>query len=215
MSPDDTKNTPSIKPLDNAPYLAKGLLKLSNSKDGQIEAQETMTLCRCGGSNNKPFCDGTHITNGFLSDNKEEGVPDKRDNYVGKEITIHDNRGICSHAAHCTDNLPPVWKLGQEPWIDPDGATVEEIIKTINMCPSGALSYTIKDVEHRDMDSEPEIHVSNDGPYRVRGGVELEGFALGDGASKEHYTLCRCGGSKNKPRCDGTHWYIKFSDEKN
>jgi glutamate synthase domain-containing protein 2/rubredoxin/CDGSH-type Zn-finger protein len=30
--------------------------------------------------------------------------------------------------------------------------------------------------------------------------------------SKEHYTLCRCGGSKNKPFCDGTHWYINFKD---
>jgi len=38
---------------------------------------------------------------------------------------------------------------------------------------------------------------------------------VGEGTSEEHYTLCRCGGSKNKPFCDGTHWYIKFRDENN
>jgi hypothetical protein len=31
---------------------------------------------------------------------------------------------------------------------------------------------------------------------------------LGEGASKEHYTLCACGASKNKPFCDGSHWQV-------
>ena len=59
------------------------------------------------------------------------------------------------------------------------------------------------------------IMVSKDGPYRITGGIELKDESMGEGASREHYTLCRCGGSKNKPFCDGTHWYIKFKDEKN
>jgi CDGSH-type Zn-finger protein len=56
------------------------------------------------------------------------------------------------------------------------------------------------------------ITVTNDGPYAVTGGVELAAVPFGDGASREHYTLCRCGGSKNKPFCDGTHWSIGFKD---
>jgi hypothetical protein len=44
----------------------------------------------------------------------------------------------------------------------------------------------------------------------VTGGVELPGIEFGEGASREHYTLCRCGASKNKPFCDGTHWHIGF-----
>ena len=56
--------------------------------------------------------------------------------------------------------------------------------------------------------------VSKDGPYDVTGSVEI-GEPRAEGASEEHYTLCRCGGSKNKPFCDGTHWSIKFTDEKN
>ncbi|MBC5801127.1 MAG: CDGSH iron-sulfur domain-containing protein [Candidatus Eremiobacteraeota bacterium] len=53
------------------------------------------------------------------------------------------------------------------------------------------------------------------GPYRVTGGVALQEASWAQGASQEHYTLCRCGGSKNKPFCDGTHWTNDFHDEKN
>lgn len=56
---------------------------------------------------------------------------DKRDKCVGQSITIHDNRGICSHAGYCTDNLKSVFRPDEEPWIDPDGATAQEIIDTI------------------------------------------------------------------------------------
>jgi hypothetical protein len=102
-----------------------------------------------------------------------------------------------------------------EPWIDPDGAQVEEIIEAVKRCPSGALSYSIDGVERRDQDRESMITVSKDGPYLVTGRVELEGESRAEGASEEHYTLCRCGASKNKPFCDGTHWYVKFTDDKN
>jgi CDGSH-type Zn-finger protein len=60
----------------------------------------------------------------------------------------------------------------------------------------------------------PTITVSKNGPYRVKGNIKLDAEFL-EGASKEHYTLCRCGGSKNKPFCDGTHWYNSFTDDKN
>ena len=63
--------------------------------------------------------------------------------------------------------------------------------------------------------ASPKIVVSKDGPYRITGGVEIPGEPRAEGASTEHYALCRCGGSKNKPFCDGTHWYIKFRDDKN
>lgn len=50
-------------------------------------------------------------------------------------------------------------------------------------------------------------------PLHVRGGVALEGVDFGEGASREHYTLCRCGRSRNKPFCDGTHWHAGFHDD--
>jgi hypothetical protein len=54
-----------------------------------------------------------------LNDNisSEHLIRDKRKNYVGKEITIHDNRRICSHAQECVNNLSSVFKLNSRPWI--------------------------------------------------------------------------------------------------
>ena len=100
-----------------------------------------------------------------------------------------------------------------EPWIDPEGASPGEIMEVIRRCPSGALSYSIDGVEHRDQDRQPAVQLSKDGPYRVTGGIALEGVEWLEGTSAEHYTLCRCGGSKNKPFCDGTHWYVRFRDD--
>jgi len=209
---------PRLAPLPNGPYyllhdLTPAAVPNLRRQNGDVCANvRGIALCRCGGSRNKPFCDGTHSTNGFRSERLTDGKYDKRTSYRGKRITIHDNRGICAHAGACTDNLQSVFRMKQEPWIDPDGAKVEEIVATIDKCPSGALSYSIDGVEHRDQEREPMVTVTDHGPYAVRGGVELQGVAFGEGASREHYTLCRCGGSKNKPFCDGTHWNIGFRD---
>ncbi|MFH2134366.1 MAG: CDGSH iron-sulfur domain-containing protein [Pseudomonadota bacterium] len=205
---------PSIHPTYNGPYLVSDLANFANVK-GPIESTDKMALCRCGKSANKPFCDGTHAKIGFSSDKLDGRNEDRRDNYIGKGITIHDNRGICAHAGRCTDGLAAVFRLKEEPRIHPDAASVEEIIETINKCPSGALSYSVAGVEHRDRPGAPSVFVAPNGPYVVSGGPDLLDTERGESASHEHYTLCRCGGSKNKPFCDGTHWYIDFKDEKN
>ncbi len=209
-----SEKKPNITPTSNGPYLVKNLKNFANQK-GPIKTEETMALCRCGGSGNKPFCDGTHAKNGFSSAKLEGRVEDKREGSKGKKITIHDNRGICAHAGRCTDGLASVFRLNEEPWIHADAASADEIIATIQKCPSGALSYSVDDVEHRDRDGEPTIFVAPNGPYVVSGKPDLNVTKRGEGASKEHFTMCRCGGSKNKPFCDGTHWHIEFKDDKN
>ena len=223
---------PKIMPLPNGPYyllnntIPKIVETLQNSKGEPLSTVMGVALCRCGGSKNKPFCDGTHSVIGFLSandENKKNAVKDRRKSYVGNNnnITIYDNRRICSHAKECVNNLSSVFKENSRPWIDPNGALVKEIIQTIWKCPSGALSYSIDGVEHRDQnDRKPIVTISKDGPYVITGGIELTGEngsnpQFGEGASMEHYTLCRCGASANKPFCDGTHNVINFNDEKN
>jgi CDGSH-type Zn-finger protein len=222
MASDKKEQKPQIVPLPNGPYYhfvdftpkeADGLI---NSRGKKCSSPKGTALCRCGASDNKPFCVGAHGAIGFSDRKETDGHLDKRDNYVGKEVTIHDNRGICSHVGYCTDNLPQVFKLGQEPWIDPNGASKEEIIETIKKCPSGALSYSVNGTEHRDQDRSPLVTVSKNGPYLVQGGIEVVGHKnRAQEVSEEHCTLCRCGSSKNKPFCDGTHWAIGFKDEKN
>ena len=207
-----SEERPSIKPTPDGPYLVKNLQRFSNRTE-PIEPRDTMALCRCGGSANKPFCDGTHAKIRFSSAKVEGRVADKRENYEGEKVAIHDNRGICAHAGRCTDGLPSVFRLKQEPWIDARGAPMEEIVETIRKCPSGALSYTVDDVEHRDREDLAAIFVSPNGPYVVTGGPQLLDTPRGEGGSSEHFTLCRCGASKNKPFCDGTHWDIGFRDD--
>ena len=226
-----TKVKPKISPLPNGPYYLlndlelKVVENLQNSNGEPLSTVLGVALCRCGASKNKPFCDGTHATVGFSSKNKipvndnngSEHTRDRRKSYVGREITIHDNRRICSHAAECVNNLSSVFKLNSRPWINPDLAGTDEIIETVRKCPSGALSYSINGIEHRDpIEREPMITVSKNGPYLITGGIDLIGENIKwGGASREHYTLCRCGASTNKPFCDGTHKTINFKDDKN
>jgi CDGSH-type Zn-finger protein len=202
-------NGPYFLMHDTTPTPVPNLRRASGEACATVRG---VALCRCGASKNKPFCDGTHAAIGFKGTNTADPAKNKRDTYKGKRITIFDNRGICAHAGYCTDELKSVFRMKEEPWIDPDGAAVEKIVATIRKCPSGALSYAIDGVEAEPPQREPTITVTQDGPYAVTGGVELPGVTFGDGASKEHYTLCRCGASKNKPFCDGSHWTVNFHD---
>jgi CDGSH-type Zn-finger protein len=222
---------PKILPLPNGPYYLindmepKVVENLKNFKGEPLSTTVGIALCRCGKSNRKPFCDGTHSVIGFSSQNvnlnendtNKLTIKNKRRDYVGKEITIHDNRKICSHAKECVNNLPSVFKLGSKPWIDSDGSKMQDIINTVRKCPSGALSYSIDGIEYRDPKEhrDPILTVLKNGPYYITGGIDLigENIEFGEGASKEHYTLCRCGASENKPFCDGTHRTINFKDE--
>jgi len=202
-------NGPYFLMHDTTPTPVPNLRRASGEACATVRG---VALCRCGASKNKPFCDGTHAAIGFKGTNTADPAKNKRDTYKGKRITIFDNRGICAHAGYCTDELKSVFRMKEEPWIDPDGAAVEKIVATIRKCPSGALSYAIDGVEAEPPQREATITVTQDGPYAVTGGVELPGVTFGDGASKEHYTLCRCGASKNKPFCDGSHWAVNFHD---
>jgi len=205
----------AIAPEHNGPYLVSNVPLLTNSKGETLPVRTETALCRCGHSRMKPFCDGSHVHAGFSSAKSPERTADRVDAYAGREVTIRDNRGTCCHAGNCSDHLPAVFKNGQEPWIDPNGASAQELIDIVLACPSGALSCARDGIEYHDQSRGPQIYVSKDGPYHVTGGIELRDEAFNAGASREHYALCRCGHSKNKPFCDGSHWYAKFVDENN
>ena len=133
---------------------------------------------------------------------------------------VADNRGICAHSGRCTDALPTVFRVGTEPFVAPAGGRADDILRAIQACPSGALGAAIAERRAADVVDRirpPAVEVSKDWPYYVTGGVDLRDEAGNEpvrsaGASREHFALCRCGQSKNKPFCSGAHWYADFHD---
>jgi CDGSH-type Zn-finger protein len=194
--------------------IVKGLENFIDSDGVRLETKPAMGLCRCGASLDKPYCDGNHKYAGFTDDISPDRAEDRVTRYVGKEITIHNNVMLCSVAEHCHKELETVFNVQRDPWIAPDGDTLERIKALIEKCPSGALSYSINGQSQPDTEREPAITIEKNGPLRITGGIELKDGNWGQGASQEHYTLCRCGASRNKPFCDGSHATIGFDDSK-
>ncbi len=64
----------SITPRDNGPYLVRGAVKIVDpeGKEWTVD-REVIALCRCGGSANKPFCDGAHARVAFQSQCRASG----------------------------------------------------------------------------------------------------------------------------------------------
>ena len=210
----------SIVVATNGPYLATNLPALTDWLGVPVPTRAQLALCRCGESKLKPLCDGTHAEIGFTGEKAQDRVPDRRDSYEGMQLTVLDNRGLCAHSGFCTDRLRSVFHAGSEPFVTPSGGRLDEIVQAVRSCPSGALSYAIDGREAReqvDQARQPAIEVSKDGPYRITGAIPLlddlgEGIGRNEGASLEHYSLCRCGKSQNKPFCSGMHWYADFRD---
>ena len=203
-----------ITPTENGPLMIEGTDAVVRYTDGErYPIQGKAALCRCGGSKNKPFCDGSHKGNGFTSAKDPNRVPDTLENHTGNGITIHDNRGLCAHAGRCTDGLPVVFRLGQEPWIAASASDAETIAETIQQCPSGALSHSINEKLYRDRGGDALVALAPNGPYVIRGGAELTNTELDQGGTTDHMTLCRCGASQNKPFCSGAHWNVQFDED--
>jgi CDGSH-type Zn-finger protein/truncated hemoglobin YjbI len=210
----------SIRLAPNGPYLVTKPHGLTDHLGVSTATRPQMALCRCGKSENKPLCDGTHAKVGFTDEKDPHRVTDQRESYEGVRVTVLDNRGICAHSGFCTDRLSRVFHAGDDPFVSPSGAREDDIVRAVRACPSGALSYALHNVEQREDIDPPRpqnIEVSKDGPYRVTGGAPLldtygQPVARNDGVSLEHFSLCRCGRSQNKPFCSGMHYYVDFRD---
>ncbi len=213
---------PTIMTAKNGPYLVTNVPAVRTPLGETLTLPPQLALCRCGASSMKPFCEGTHAGNGFTDDKDPNRVPNRRDTYPGQQVTIFDNRGICQHSGLCTDRLPTAFRTGAEPFVAPSGGRMDEIVRAVRDCPSGALSLAFDGDEARDLadwhgQREAAIEVTQDGPYRVTGGIGLTDATGAEvpraaGSSREHYVLCRCGHSQNKPFCSGMHWYVEFRD---
>lgn len=199
-----------IDPTKDGPLHAQHIRALKNDRGETINTSADLYLCRCGHSKSKPYCDGSHSAAGFSGKRLRPagGAPSE---FPGKEITIVDDVSQCAHAGACVHGAPHTFftmEAGRRV-SHPDDSPTEKVKAAIRQCPSGALLYKVRGKVVDDYFSRTEVIVEKDGPYHVHRSK------LGGGhqpATENHYTLCRCGASKNKPFCDGMHAKVKFKD---
>ncbi|MCE1254436.1 MAG: CDGSH iron-sulfur domain-containing protein, partial [Anaerolineae bacterium] len=183
-------------------------------KDGVYETNEVYSLCRCGRSEQKPFCDGTHrkigfdgtetaATNTFVE--RQEVLPE------GQHIVVKYDDSLCMDSGFCCTRLTTIRKMLLESG-NPDVRS--QMMAMIERCPSGAYSYAI---ESDGPDIEPDLpqHIAVtteitsagpiEGPIWVMGNIPIERSDGQPFETRNRVTLCNCGKSSIKPLCDGTH----------
>lgn len=207
------RKEPEITCTRSTPFRVSGLDTMIDSDGNPLPTTPVMLLCRCGLSRRKPHCDGSHRKNGINGAKAHDRIPDRRTDYRGRDITVHDNRGVCSHDRSCVLGLPAVFRKNRRPWIDPDAADPKEIEATVRKCPSGALRTSRHGMPARDPQRPPAIRMARNGPLEITGGIEFRDDADSRPESSEHYCLCRCGNSRNQPFCDGSHRTTRFRDD--
>lgn len=138
----------------------------------------------------------------------------KSKKYIKNGLTVIWQPALCVHSANCVKGLPQVFNPQQRPWIDLQQAGQKSLSATIDQCPSGALSYQIASLppneKENEMSNPVEITILKNGPAICKGSIvikDADGKVIQQGAKA---ALCRCGGSENKPLCDGTHARIDF-----
>ncbi len=129
--------------------------------------------------------------------------------YTLGNLTVVWQPHLCIHSAVCFRSLPEVFRPRERPWIQLNAGNELVIKDTVNACPSGALSLDHTPMEEAKADNTitvwQEIKVLKNGPLRIKQPCQI---TLEDGTVVEKpfgVSLCRCGGSADKPFCDGTH----------
>jgi CDGSH-type Zn-finger protein/uncharacterized Fe-S cluster protein YjdI len=126
----------------------------------------------------------------------------------GEDIEIQFQAKRCIHSRFCVTGAPKVFLANVKgPWIHPDAMPVERLAEVAHACPSGAIRYRRLDGQPNESAAPVNLaSIREAGPYALRGDLRLNGESVG-----YRVTLCRCGASKNKPFCDGSHHEIGFS----
>ncbi len=141
----------------------------------------------------------------------------KEHTYTNGEVTIVWKPDLCIHSRKCWTGLGAVFQPGQRPWIKPEGAVTDAIVAQVRQCPSGALDYRMNEGSEAASEtgtSMAGVELMANGPLMVKDSCKV---THSDGRVEERTrttAFCRCGGSGNKPFCDGTHRKNGFTDVK-
>lgn len=222
---------PRVKITKDGPYLVSGNLPLTKEsadvgKSGEPEEwkmgipypnQETYLLCRCGRSNNKPYCDQSHLKAKFdgTETASRQKYLEQAEKISGPGLDLTDVPALCSSARFCHLD-GGTWKNVDE---SSDPMAKKSAIRSACHCPAGRLvAWDKKTGLPLEPDFKPSISVTEDpqkqvsGPLWLKGGVVLEGADGKEYEKRNRVALCRCGRSKNKPFCDGAHIRGRFND---
>jgi len=211
-----------IKVTKDGPYLVTGgipLLRMIIESDShgdpcvwrlvqKYPQRENCTLCRCGESRNKPYCDGAHTLkqfNGTETASSELYLKNVKE-YLGPALKLTDKPELCSGAGFCIRDAG-IWNLVV--YSDKPGFKEIAIEEAAN-CPSGRLVVWDNKGNRIEPDYERSIGVTEDedgssGPLWVRGEIEIESVIGEMYEKRNRVALCRCGKSLIKPLCDGSH----------
>jgi len=221
--PDDAPEQ-KITILKNGPYRVSGNIPL---RDEIVESNEigvpfgwkagreyphgeTYSLCRCGKSRNKPFCDDAHIHEPFDGTETAPDVPfqDQAQTITGPGLVLDDAREFCAAARFCFRS-GGIWKLVRES-DDPEKLAMAK--REAFDCPAGRLVVRDKETKAAmEPGFDASISVIQDeasecpGTLWVKGGVAVYSADGKKYETRNRVTLCGCGNSANKPFCDGSH----------
>lgn len=217
-----------IEVLQNGPYILSGNIDLVAKKQissehgepmtwqktGEVTGDDTVALCRCGQSSNKPFCDGTHQEVGFDgTETADQGTFEERKivHEGSTGIVIKRDYSICAESGFCGNRLKNIKKLAAE---TDESIVRAQVIAMVERCPSGSYTYSLtEDAEDIEPDYPAQVAITTEmtsdgpiqGPLWVTGRIPVQRSDSKPMETRNRVTLCRCGKSDNKPLCDGTH----------
>ena len=231
MADQEQPSTPSVVVSENGPYLVTGPVTVEYQvictddtgaswtwkRGATVPTGKRFSLCRCGHSANKPFCDDSHVTAGFDGTETASRATHAEQAQVitGPDLSMRDVYALCALGRFC-DGHGDAWSAVEGSDQDDKRAIA---LHEASHCPAGRLVLLDRSGTELEPVLEPTIAIVEDPAAGVSAALWLQGgitVTSEDGTPypvRNRMALCRCGGSGNKPFCDGAHMRTKFRDD--
>ena len=183
-----------------------------------VPCGDSFSLCRCGRSATKPFCDDSHLSVAFDGTETASRAThaEQSTSTEGPTLRLDDAYGLCARARFC-DGHGDAWSATSASDSQDSRAIA---VHEAGHCPAGRLVVFDEAAGGSPMEPvlEPSSGIVEDPAAGVSGGLWLRGgisVTSQDGTPypvRNRTLLCRCGASANKPFCDGSHVDTGFVD---